>query len=118
MSVPLYDGLERAVKAIKDHPELAPTYIVSVTEKGLWVSPWILGAPLTALMSWHDAMEDVTREVMSFEGGPYTVVQINGTLDGVPVTAQTTTIQDLSGTRTAMSEGDLRYYARQEYPVG
>lgn len=116
LSPPLYDALERAVKAIKAHPELASTPWVSMTEDGLWVTPWILGAPITALLTWHDAMTDVTREVSAVEGGGYSLICIKGTLDDIPVTAQITTIQDLSGTRTGISEGDLRYHARQEEP--
>lgn len=116
LSATLYDALERAVKALQAHPELAPSITVSMTDDGLWVTPWIRGAPMKALLTWHDAMTDVERETESsgVEGGDsYTKVTVRGLLDDVPVIAQTVTFQALS-TANKISIADLRKAASEE----
>lgn len=113
MSAQLYDALERAVKTIKEHPELAPATSLSITEDGLWVTPWIMGAPITALLTWHDALSDTEREIEGAE--TYCKVTVRGLLGDVPVIAQTTTHVQLPGNR--VSAAVLRTAAHDEDPV-
>lgn len=119
MSVALYDALDRAVKALKAHPDLPPSITLSMTEDGLWVSPWVRGAPMTALLGWHEAMTDTEREYETdgVEGGDqFTKVTVRGLLDDVPVIAQAVTFQPVTGSRNRVSLVELRKLAKGEEP--
>lgn len=90
-----------------------------MTDDGLWVTPYERGAPITALLGWHDALKDVTRELESYvsEAGSYRKVTVRGLLDDVPIVAQTVTFQELTGSRTGrVSEAELRRIAKMEEP--
>lgn len=115
MSVSLYDALERAVKMIKDHPELAPVTSVSVTEDGIWVTPWIMGGPLTALLTWHDALTEPDRELEVAE--TYSKITVRGLLGDVPVIVTGTTPVQLTGNRARISAAALRTAAHDEDPI-
>lgn len=114
MSSSLYDALERAVKALKAHPRLPETISIALTEDGLWVTPWIPGAPLTSILAWHDELREPSREFESMDG--YSKVEVRGFLDDVPIIAQVVTFQELSGRRDRLSEAELRRAARAEEP--
>jgi hypothetical protein len=119
LSDALYDALDRAVKALKAHPDLPPSITVSMTADGLWVSPWVRGAPMRALLSWHDEMTETEREyeVNGIEGGDsYVKVTVRGLLDDVPVTAQAVTFQPVTGARNKVSLVELRKLAKDEMP--
>lgn len=121
MSTALYDALERAVKVLQAHPELAPSITVSMAEDGLWVAPYIAGAPMTALLTWNDALRDVERDFESTTGPDksysYTKVTIRGFLEDVPVVAQSVTFQDVQGTRGRISLAELKRVAKTEEPL-
>ncbi len=119
MSVALYDALERAVKALKAHPDLPPSITITLAEDGMWVSPWVRGAPMTALLGWHEEMTDTEREYETngIEGGDtYVKVTVRGLLDDVPVTAQAVTFQEVTGARNKVSLVELRKLAKVEEP--
>lgn len=119
MSAVLYDAMERAVKALKAHPELSPSITVSMTEDGLWVTPYIMGAPMQALLAWHEALKEPERdyEVTTSDAGNYTRVTVRGLLDDVPVIAQTVTFQDVTGQRGKVSLAELKKLAKNEEPL-
>lgn len=119
MSAVLYDALERAVKVLQQHPELPPTTTVSQTEDALWVNPYVLGAPLTAILGWHDAMREQEREfqLVTNEAGNYTTVTVRGFLEDIPVVAQTVTFQELNGQRGRITLAELRRAAGAEEEI-
>ena len=114
MSIQLYDALERAVKTIKDHPDLAPVSMVSITEDGVLVTPWIFGAPITALLTWHDALTDPDRELEVAES--YSRIVVRGLLGDVPMIVHGTTHAQLTGSQSRISAAALRTAARDEEP--
>lgn len=119
MSDALYDALDRAVKALKAHPDLPPSITVSMTADGLWVSPWVRGAPMTALLDWHNEMTETEREYETngIEGGDtYYKITVRGLLDDVPVIAQAVTFQPVTGSRNRVSLVELRKLAKDEMP--
>jgi hypothetical protein len=119
LSVALYDALERAVKALRAHPDLPPSITLTMTDDGLWVSPWVRGAPMTALLGWHEEMTETEREYETngIEGGDsYAKVTVRGLLDDVPVIAQAVTFQPVTGARNKVSLVELRKLAKVEEP--
>lgn len=114
LSGSLYDVMEKAVKALQNHSDLPESISFSITQEGLWVMPWILGAPLQAILAWHDALIDPTRTYIPADG--YTKVEIRGNLDDVPVIAQVVTYQELTGRNGRLSEAELRRTAKAEEP--
>lgn len=114
MSEPLYELMDRAVKVLREHPTLPETISIAVTLDGLWVTPWIHGAPMQALLAWHDVMREPTREYEPHEG--YSKVTVRGYLGDVPVIAQAVTFQTLTGRTDVLGEAQLRQLAVQEEP--
>lgn len=115
MSMALYGSLDRAVKVLLNHPELAPVITVSQTDEALWVTPYVLGSPIRALLTWHDVMTDTERELEPVRGdaGDYCKITVRGLLDGIPVSATSVTFQDL-GTPGRATLEDLRAAAENE----
>jgi len=114
LSRSLYDFTDRAVNALRAHPDLPETISLAVTEDALWVSPWIAGAPMQAILAWHDVMRDTSREYEAGEG--YCKVTVRGFLEDVPVIAQAVTFQEVTGRIDRLSEAALRQLAKREEP--
>lgn len=120
MSSTLYDALERAVKALQAHSGLPPCISVSMTDDGLWVTPYIMGAPVSAILAWAEVMSEVEREFESYptgDGNGYTKITVRGLLEDVPVIAQTVTFQDVNGTRGRVTLAELRRIAKAEEEI-
>lgn len=113
MPVPLYDALENAVKVLQEHADLPLPISVSMTEDGLWVTPWLRGAPMTALLAWREVMTDASQEFEVRPDGMINVT-IRGLLGDVPVVAQAVTFQELSGSGGKLALAELRRAASEE----
>lgn len=113
MPVALYDALERAVKVLQEHTDLPVPISVSMTDDGLWVTPWLRGAPMKALLKWHEAMTEPQRECLVRPDGVINVT-VRGFLDGTPVIAQAVTFQELSAPEDRLSLAELRRAAGEE----
>lgn len=115
LSRPLYDALTAAVNILSQHPDLPEPLSVSMNQEGLWVDVWELGAPITALLKWYDALDNRSLEIAQ-STDDYTTVHVSGMLDKYPMTVTATTYRDIHTKTRRLSVDDLRKVAREEKP--
>jgi hypothetical protein len=114
MQATLYDDLEAAVKFLPEWKKLPPLISFAVTNGGVYLQPWIHGAPVTALLAWADEMTNRACYVEIF--GEHTSIEFTGEINGIKVHCTGTThhfVRTTSETGAALID-DLREIASHE----
>lgn len=113
MNQPLHAPLEQAAKILGELDELPEYLSVAVTADGVWLTPWIHGAPITAVLAWIDMIDN--PEVTSVNYGEHTSVHAVGLFDAVRLHVSSTThrlVQTQPDGRVSIDE--LRRIASEE----